>query len=94
MANAAIGVRRDARSPTLEAAAQRAGAAYQLDVGHFGTTDAYAMHTTRGGVPAGALSIPARYIHTPAQMVDMGDVAATVATLRALLSAPIPSLTP
>ncbi|MFN8500220.1 MAG: M42 family metallopeptidase [Anaerolineae bacterium] len=78
------GVRR-----ALQAAAERTGAPYQLDIGYFGTTDAYAMHTTRAGVPSGALSIPARYIHTPAQMVDMDDVAATVATLCELLSAPI-----
>ncbi len=73
----------------LQGAAERAGVAYQLDVGYLGTTDAHAIHTTRAGVPSGVLSIPARYIHTPAQMVDLGDVTATVATLKSLLAAPI-----
>ncbi|MFN8472444.1 MAG: M42 family metallopeptidase [Anaerolineae bacterium] len=73
----------------LQDAAERAGALCQLDIGYFGTTDAYAIQTTRAGIPSGVLSVPARYIHTPSQMVDVADMTATVATLRELLSAPI-----
>lgn len=67
-------------------AAKRAGIPYQLDIGHFGTTDAYVIQTSRTGVPVGALSIPSRYIHTPTQMVDLGDLAGGVAVLKEFLS--------
>ena len=66
-------------------AAERAGVAYQLQVSFIGTTDAMAMQTSRAGVPVGTLSLPARYIHTPTQMVDLSDLAGAVAILKALL---------
>ncbi|HDQ72315.1 MAG TPA: M42 family peptidase [Chloroflexi bacterium] len=56
---------------------QRAEAAeipYQLEVLTGGSTDAAAMQLTRAGVPAGCLSIPCRYIHSPSEMVDRRDV--------------------
>jgi endoglucanase len=33
-----------------------------------------AMQTTREGVPAGCISIPTRYIHSPSEMIDFGDL--------------------
>jgi putative aminopeptidase FrvX len=39
---------------------------------------ATAIQLTRGGVPAGAISIPSRYIHSASEMVDMDDVKAAV----------------
>jgi endoglucanase len=54
--------------------AQEANIPYQLEVLEYGTTDAAAMQLVRAGVPAGCLSIPCRYIHTPSEMVDEGDV--------------------
>ena len=54
--------------------AQEANIPYQLEVLEYGTTDASAMQLVRAGVPAGCLSIPCRYIHTPSEMVDEGDV--------------------
>lgn len=65
--------------------AARAGIVVQYDVGHFGTTDAYAIQSTRTGVPSGALSVPARYIHTPSQIADMQDIQDCVALLKGLL---------
>ncbi|RME42874.1 MAG: M42 family peptidase [Chloroflexi bacterium] len=62
---------------------------YQLEVLEFGSTDARAMQVTREGVPTGAVSIPARYLHTPSQMVDYNDVQHAVQLLVALLSSPI-----
>jgi putative aminopeptidase FrvX len=47
---------------------------YQLEVLEAGTTDAAAMQLVRAGVPAGCVSIPCRYFHTPSEMVDEGDV--------------------
>ncbi len=59
---------------------------YQLEVLTGGSTDAAAMQLTREGVPAGVLSIPARYLHTPSEMVDYGDVQNAVKLLTTLLS--------
>ncbi len=46
---------------------------YQLEVGEGGTTDATAIHLTREGIPSGVVSIPARYIHTPVEVIDLRD---------------------
>jgi endoglucanase len=54
--------------------AKEADIPYQLEVLEGGTTDAAAMQLTRAGVPAGCLSIPCRYVHSPSEMVDKRDV--------------------
>jgi tetrahedral aminopeptidase len=69
--------------------AERERIAYQLEVLDGGTTDARAMQITRAGVPSGCISIPCRYVHTPSETVDYGDVQDTVNLLVALLSNPI-----
>jgi len=62
---------------------------FQLEVLTGGSTDAMAMQTSRAGVPAGCVSIPTRYAHSPSEMIDYGDVQNTVKLLDAALSAPI-----
>ena len=37
-------------------------------------TDADALHTARGGVPSGVVSVPLRYMHSPVEMVQLDDV--------------------
>jgi putative aminopeptidase FrvX len=37
-------------------------------------TDADAVHISRGGVPTGLVSIPIRYMHSPVELVELGDV--------------------
>jgi len=69
--------------------AENTGIPYQLEVLVAGTTDAYSIQTSRAGVPAGCLSIPCRYVHTPSEMVDYQDVTLSVDLLSALLSNPI-----
>jgi len=69
--------------------AERARIAYQREILESGGTDARAIQVTRSGVPAGCLSIPSRYVHTPSEMVDYGDVQNAVKLLVALLSAPV-----
>ncbi len=54
-----------------------------------GTTDATAIQTLRAGVPAGCVSIPTRYIHSPSEMVDYGDVQGAVKLLKEALTKPI-----
>jgi len=62
---------------------------YQLEVLEGGSTDARAMQLTRAGVPAGCLSIPCRYIHSPSEMVDYQDVQNAVRLLTSLLEKPL-----
>ncbi len=58
---------------------------YQLEVLVRGGTDAGSIYLTREGIPAGVMSIPCRYIHTAAEMVDINDISNSVKFLRELL---------
>jgi len=69
--------------------AEGAGIPYQMEVLEAGGTDGRAIQLTRGGVPAGCISIACRYIHSPSEMVDTDDVENAVKLLVQLLSAPI-----
>jgi len=62
---------------------------YQREVLLFGGTDAQGIQMTRAGVPAGCLSIPTRYIHSPSEMVDFTDVQNSVKLMTAILKTPI-----
>ncbi len=72
----------------LVRAAEAAGVPYQLEVLEGGTTDAAVMQLVRAGVPAGCLSIPCRYVHTPSEMVDEQDVEEAVRLMVEALKAP------
>ncbi len=54
---------------------------YQLEVGSGGNTDAAAIALERGGIPSTTLSIPARYIHSPVEVVDLRDIEAGIRLL-------------
>jgi endoglucanase len=69
--------------------AEKARLPYQLEILEGGSTDARAIQLTRAGVPAGCLSIPCRYVHSPSEMVDYGDVQNAVRLMTALLSQPV-----
>ena len=69
--------------------AEKAHLPFQLEVLERGGTDARAIQLSRAGVPAGCLSIPCRYIHSPSEMVDFQDVENAVRLLVALLQHPI-----
>jgi endoglucanase len=47
---------------------------YQLEVGEGGTTDATIIHLTKEGVPAGVVSVPTRYIHSPVEVASVKDI--------------------
>ena len=66
--------------------AEKAKIPYQREVLEGGSTDARAIQLTRAGVPAGCLSIPCRYVHTPSEMVDYNDVLNAVKLLTILVS--------
>lgn len=69
--------------------ARKSGIPYQMEILEMGTTDARMMQVTRAGVPAGCISIPCRYVHSPSEMVDYTDVQNAVKLLVAILSKPI-----
>jgi endoglucanase len=65
--------------------AQDAKLPYQLEVLERGTTDAASIQLARGGVPAGCISIPCRYVHTTSETVDFRDVQAAIKLLTTVL---------
>ncbi len=69
--------------------AERKALPYQMEILEGGSTDARAIQLARAGVPAGCLSIPCRYIHSPSEMVDYDDVQNAVRLLVELISQPI-----
>lgn len=71
------------------ARAEAAGIPYQIDVMQIGTTDAATMQLVRSGVPSGAISIPARHVHTRSETVSRSDISASIDLLVAVLSGPI-----
>jgi putative aminopeptidase FrvX len=65
--------------------AEEAGIPYQMEVLTGGTTDAAAMQLVHAGVPSGCISVPCRYVHSPSEMVDEGDVENSVKLLLEVL---------
>ncbi len=62
----------------LTETAEKHNIPYQLEVAEGGTTDATAINLTKSGIPAGVVSVPARYIHSPVEVVDIKDVESAV----------------
>jgi putative aminopeptidase FrvX len=46
-------------------------------------TDADAIHLSRAGIPTATIGLPLRYMHSPVEMVDLEDVAATARLIAA-----------
>ncbi|NLA38726.1 MAG: M42 family metallopeptidase [Methanomicrobiales archaeon] len=65
----------------LRETAEKNDIPYQLEVGTGGNTDATIIHLERGGIPSIPFSIAARYIHSPVEVVDIGDIEAGVRLL-------------
>jgi putative aminopeptidase FrvX len=62
-------------SDGLIAAAEEAGIAYTLEAESGSTvTDAAAIQFTRAGIATGLVSCPNRYMHSPNEIVDLGDL--------------------
>lgn len=74
----------------LENTARANDIPYQLEVLELGTTDASAVQVSRAGVPAGTVSIPCRYVHTPSQMADYNDACGAVRLLVSALGEEYP----
>jgi tetrahedral aminopeptidase len=61
------------------------GIPFQLKQPNIGGTDAGAIHKSRAGVPSMTVAVPARYIHSPAGIVDLNDLDAALALAREAL---------
>lgn len=68
--------------------ADKAKISYQIEISNQSQKAFLNVQASRSGVPAAALSIPARYLHSPAGMADFGDIANTRHLLNALIAAP------
>lgn len=62
----------------MEELAKKYNIPYQWDILLGGGTDAGMIHLNKEGVPTGAVSVPARYIHSNTEVVDERDVDAGV----------------
>lgn len=51
---------------------------YQLEVMTDGGTDAGALSLTGAGIKTGGISIPCRYVHSPAEMIAQTDIKAVI----------------
>jgi putative aminopeptidase FrvX len=61
----------------------------QLEASSGGTTDATAISLTKSGIPTGVISVPTRYIHSPVEVLSIGDVDKTAELMaRAMETAP------
>lgn len=58
----------------LYRAAEQLGIPVQREIMEFGGTDTGVIQRTAGGVKAGAVSIPTRYIHSPSEMANVRDI--------------------
>ncbi|TAK14294.1 MAG: M42 family peptidase [Anaerolineae bacterium] len=70
----------------LQAVGDAYGIPYQLRQPGSGGTDAGAIHKTRDGVPSISVSVPARYLHTPAAIARLDDWKNSLALLHAALT--------
>lgn len=66
--------------------AEKKGMSWKRDVmGGSTGTNSDEIATTGGGVPTGLISIPVRYMHTPAEVADLRDIENTAQLLAAYL---------
>jgi putative aminopeptidase FrvX len=66
----------------IVSAAEKSKAPFQIGAEPRGTgTDANAIQLSKGGKAAGLISIPLRYMHTPTEVLSLGDLDAAVKIL-------------
>jgi tetrahedral aminopeptidase len=63
---------------------------YHMEVLPFGGTDASSIQLTKNGVLAGTLSIPTRYVHSPSEMLHLGDLEQTIKLTKAVCEYDLP----
>ncbi len=73
MKDASFIIHESAKKILLDAA-KKCAIPYQLEAASYGGTDAGAIHLSGGGVAAGTISIPTRYIHSANEVIDKEDL--------------------
>ncbi len=68
----------------LISAAEDNGIPYQPMIFSGGNNDAAAMQIAADGIPAGSVTLPRRYSHSPVEMADLRDLEATTNLLHAV----------
>lgn len=58
----------------LRESAERESIPHQLSVGDGGNTDATAINITKAGIPCSVIAVPARYIHSPVEVLSLRDL--------------------
>ncbi len=76
----------------LRQTAERHGIAYQLKSQPGGGTDGGAIHLAAGGTPTAVISLPCRYIHSPAALLHEQDYEQTLRLVQAALHDLTPDL--
>jgi putative aminopeptidase FrvX len=77
----------------LAETAEQNDIAYTIEASGRSThTDADSIQISRAGIPAGLVSIPLRYMHSPVELVDLADVEATIELLAAFATSLEPDL--
>lgn len=69
----------------LKATAEKHKIPYQVKTQLGGGTDAGTIHTSLGGVPSAVISMPCRYIHSPAALLNLDDYQNTLKLIQAAL---------
>ena len=67
--------------------AEENGIPCQREVLPFGSNDAASIQHARGGIPACTVSIPCRYCHSAAEVIDLNDLEAALRLIRCLADA-------
>ena len=70
----------------LRAAAEADGIPYQYKTVRGGGTDGGAIHTAQSGIPTMVLSVPCRYVHSPAALLNLDDYAAVLGLSQSVLA--------
>lgn len=70
----------------LKSVGETYGIPYQLRQPGSGGTDAGAIHIQRAGIPSVSVSVPGRYLHSPASIVRLNDWKNSAALLHAALT--------
>ncbi|MFW6002911.1 MAG: M42 family metallopeptidase [Halanaeroarchaeum sp.] len=69
----------------IQTVAETENIPYQIEILPAGGTDTAGFQNTAGAKPVGAISVPTRYLHTPAEVAHEDDVVAVVDLLTAVL---------
>ncbi len=69
----------------LQQVAEKKGIPIQFRRATTGGTDSGKIQLTKGGIPVAGISVPCRYIHSPASVASLSDIEATIRLVKGFL---------